>query len=92
MLSKPMLFKARLCSPEKAVKKMNMKMPWINHELCGANNGKCGICHAQIACDRGVLYLSQDSSGEERVLIDMERCMRCGDCENACIGGALKMI
>ncbi len=55
----------------------------VNRELCVAENGtKCGNCARH--CPVGAISLVQNADGNRVPVVNEERCIGCGACENLC--------
>ena len=72
---------------------VQLKLPWIDTSKC---TGELD-CRAARLCKQGAMHVREESEDEPGKakgcpLIDLEKCKRCGECENACTERAIKMI
>jgi formate hydrogenlyase subunit 6/NADH:ubiquinone oxidoreductase subunit I len=73
---------------------MRHKMPWVDRLKCDvAEVGES--CKAAKYCPHAaftVTWKPGDENGQYDILIDLERCRRCGECSHACDKFAVKMV
>jgi TPP-dependent indolepyruvate ferredoxin oxidoreductase alpha subunit len=56
-------------------------------EIENKNCGSCALCYQDLGCPA----IQQISLGKRDLFIDMDRCVRCGECLNVCPNEAIKI-